>query len=134
MTPLYRNFFPPLLSFLFRHFFFSFPRLSITPRISPCPFPLYKQQIVDLLLHSGSNPSLINKSGRTPVDEALSRDFTEIVKLINDFSGAPPLDFEETDDVEPAPGDDVEEMGPDPEGAGPSSTGATGAEEDDAME
>mmetsp|Transcript_36629 Transcript_36629/g.79797 ORF Transcript_36629/g.79797 Transcript_36629/m.79797 type:complete len:176 (-) Transcript_36629:536-1063(-) len=67
-------------------------------------------EVVRRLLQSGASVSALNSSQRTPVDEAISRDFEAVLEVINEFVGT--AEDGEVDDVEDAEdgGEDTQEV------------------------
>jgi len=60
-------------------------------------------EVVRRLLVAGANVAALNSSQRTPVDEAIDRDFVELLEVVNEIVGT--TEDGEVDDVE----DDVED-------------------------
>jgi len=60
-------------------------------------------EAVRLLIQAGANPSALNSQNRTPVDEALSRDFQEVMEVIRKC--AKTTEGEDDDAEGPVPGD-----------------------------
>lgn len=46
------------------------------------------KHVVQYLMDKGASAAVVNTAGRTPVDEALSRDFQEIFDLVKDYGTA----------------------------------------------
>ncbi len=67
--------------------------------------------VVQLLLERGAVISVLNSAGRTPVDEALSKDDQELIDLINSFNGGAAAAG--TDEIEAEEDEELNEGGGD---------------------
>lgn len=68
-------------------------------------------EVVRLLMERGASAAVLNAAGRTPVDEALSRGFTEVFDLIREYGTAGADVAVEIEDGQEGEEDDDDEEG-----------------------